>query len=151
MAEVLNKPQGNKSANGTTVTVCCKLPNGMRLRVYGFGERHEPVLGGGTRAVRQAFPMGDEVVIAGWSHPQNRAPENQIVAGYAVTHGVDAQFWEQWLEQNKDAEFVTKGLIFAHAQAQSAIDKAKDGAKIKSGLERLDPSKMPGKLEVAKA
>lgn len=123
-----------------TVTVGCKLPHGIYLenidpKVFDGVDKKEGV---------QARPSGQRVRIHGNARPVGvEIPEDapQIVSGYAITPGVPADFWDTWLSQNKDAPFVKAGLIFAHAKADSTIAMARDGKKIRSGFEGLDPSK----------
>lgn len=40
-------------------------------------------------------------------------PFRRRVFGYALTEGVDKNFWDTWLEQNKDAAYVVGKLVFA--------------------------------------
>lgn len=127
-----------------TVTIACKLPHGLRLRLHDWAKGSEPVMGGGTREFKIAVPLnGPEVVINGFSHPQNAAPSAQMVGGFALTPNVDKDFWDKWLSQNKDADYVKNHLIFAHEKSNSAEAEAKEKKDIKSGLERLDRTKAP--------
>jgi hypothetical protein len=133
---------------GETVTVCCKLPHGVELRLFDMVEQNEPVMGGGTRLVKVAVPKGESIIIHGNSHPQNAAPRSQIVSGgYAITPNVDKAFWEAWLAANKNLDMVKNGMIFAQGKADNAAAEAKDRRATLSGAERLDPHKLPGKLQ----
>lgn len=125
------------------VTIACKLPHGLTMRVFNMAEASEPVMGGGSRTVKRAVELPERVTINGWSHPQNAAPHAPIHGGYALTHGVDKDFWEKWLSQNKDSDIVVNKLIFAHEKEASAVSEAKEKAEVRSGLERLDPNKLP--------
>jgi hypothetical protein len=123
-----------------TVTVGCKLPHGLELRVFEMEERDEAVIGGGTRVVKVARSAGTSVQINGNAVPHGQAPRHQIVGGFAITSGVDADFWAKWLEQNKDSAIVKSGLIFAAAKAEDIKTEGCNRAKIKSGLEPLAQS-----------
>lgn len=128
---------------GDTVTVACKLPHGLQLRLYETRKVFEPILGGGSREVKMAFQVGDTHVLNGWSHPQNAAPKCTISVGYALTQNIPKEFWDEWLKQNSKTAFVANGLIFA-ANTRDAIDsESKNNEKIRCGLERLDPTKPP--------
>lgn len=131
-----------------TVTVACKLPNGLVLRVYDYVKAQEPTPGG-LREVTVPKQRAEEYVLNGWSHPQNRASHCLLADGYALTMNIPKAFWDKWLEQNKDTDFVRKHLIYAHVKMENAVDFAKEHAKVRSGLERLDPDKLPGKLKKA--
>jgi hypothetical protein len=126
-----------------TVTVACKLPHGMTLRVFDMVESQEPVMGGGFRAVKVAQERPERVTLKGFAHPQNRAPSTQIIEGFALTYGVDAEFWNAWKTQNAQSDVVKNGLIFAHEKPVNTEAEAKDKKSLRSGLERLDPAKLP--------
>lgn len=121
------------------VTVMCKLPNGLKLRLQKMVPSQELVMGGGVRDIMKAQPVGAPVVIHGNAVPANGRPRSRIVGGYAMTEGVDAEFWSQWVKDNADHPAVKEGLIFAHAELESAVDQAKDGRKLVSNLEPLTP------------
>lgn len=136
MAKVSNKA-------GSTVTVACKIPMGLVLRVFDMVPEREPVMGGGFREVTRAREFPKRAVINGFSYPQNAAPACAIVGGYALTPDVDRELWEKWLEQNKESDMVVNGLIFAHTTTSDATDQSKELEKTRSGLERLDPAALP--------
>lgn len=126
-----------------TVSVACKLPNGLILRVFDYVDIDVPVLGGGGKKSkeRRAVQKGEPVTVYGPATPFGQQPKTLVVGGYAITSGINAEFFQKWLEQNADLEAVKAGLIFAHTSADSARDQAKDGKDIKSGLEPLMPDK----------
>ncbi len=37
-----------------------------------------------------------------------------IVAGYALTSGIDKDVWDEWWARNQDADIVKRGMILAH-------------------------------------
>lgn len=124
-----------------TVTVCCKIPAGLRLQLCRPVEWAEETRGGTMKRVRWDR-VGDIVFVRGSAEPVGQAPKGYvrpiIVGGYGVTRGVDAEFWGKWLEQNKDSDYVKNGMIFAEADYDSALDHAEDGEAVRSGLEPLD-------------
>ena len=122
-----------------TVSVACKLPHGLQLRVFDMITTSEPVMGGGMRDVKTARQVGEPVIIKGNAHPQNEAPRAEISSGYAITHGVDKDFWDLWVAQNASHEAVRNGLIFAHEKPDAINRMSAEKAKIKSGLEPISP------------
>jgi hypothetical protein len=130
-----------------TVTVACKLPHGLVLRVFNMVEAQEPVMGGGFRKVKVAQERPERAEIKGWAHPQNHAPKAPLIGGFALTAGVDKDLWDTWKTQNAESDLVKNGLIFAHEKADSVQDQAKDQRALRSGLERLDPKKLPRGIE----
>ena len=140
------RPTGD-ATGGATVVVASKMPFDFTLQLHEWFEEHEPVLGGGTRKVRRARKAYDRptFVVNGNSHSQNKGPSCQIVGGdfgYAITHGIPKAFWEEWLDQNKEATYIKNGIIFAHAEAASTISEATEKQKVVSNHERMDPENL---------
>ena len=105
--------------SSSTVTVACRIPQGLHLDIVKHGE------------VRQRVTL-------------NGSNSAHAVAGYGITEHVPKEFFGKWLADHKDLPAVRNGLIFAHAQKRSAEAKAAEQTGLKSGLEPLDPKK-PGK------
>jgi hypothetical protein len=126
-----------------TVTVACKLPHGLKLRLFNMVETQEPVMGGGFRTVKVAQERPESVTVKGWSHAQNMAPNAPLVGGYALTQNVDKDLWDAWLAANAQSDVVKNGLIFAHEKSVNVEAEAKEKKDKRCGLERLDPNKLP--------
>jgi hypothetical protein len=135
-----NRPQSNGTA---TVTVASKMPNGLILRVFDMVETQEPLMGGGFHTVKVARERPERIVVNGNAHPQNKSPMCQIVAGYALTPGVSKELWDLWRKQNESSLLVKNGLIFAHENSRNTEAEAAEKKDIRSGLERLDPERLP--------
>lgn len=135
------------SGNRETVTVGCKLPNGLVLRVYDWHDHVDALAGGGTRQSKIARRRGNEEhVIHGNTIKfadlrAGNLPNHAIVGGFGLTTGIPKDFWETWYEQNKDTPLVKSGLVFAHSQELSARSIAKERETLRSGLEPIDPEK----------
>lgn len=134
-------------AAAESVTVACKLPHGLILRVFKMHETNEAVMGGGSRVVKVAHPIEKTFVVAGFSHPQNAAPKATLIEGFALTPSVDKEFWDLWLSQNAESDVVKNGLIFAHVKPADTSAESKEKKLTRSGLERLDPAKLPRGIE----
>jgi len=122
-----------------TVTVACKLPNGLDLMICEEFTTHEAVMGGGTREVKAFRPTGRGFHVKGNSAPHG--VQIHTPGGYALTTGIDADMWDAWLAQNKESPLVKNHMVFALPREDSATSKAKEQAEVISGLERLDMSK----------
>jgi len=126
-----------------TVTVGCKLPNGLILRVFQMADSQEmsPL---GVRDVKVARDTGKHIRINGNAAPKGRSPTDAagnyipIIGGYALTHGVDADLWDAWFAANKDTDMVRNGMIFAHAKTSEVEAAARGNEARKSGLEPMD-------------
>ncbi len=151
------KVKSVKATTGDTVTVACKLPNGLILRVFDMIETQEPVMGGGFRNVKIARLKGVPIPVYGNRSPFGELPKCKIVAGFALTPGIPKEFWELYLEQNKDSEVIRNGILFAHESLDSVEGEAKENADVKTGLQPLsrdsrgnmDDSRIPKRINTA--
>lgn len=127
-----------------TVTVACKLPNGLLLRLFDMKDQYEPAPGG-SRLIKLAVERVDagRVRINGFAVPYGQTPQYEIPGGFALTHNVPKDFFEEWLSQNQQLPAVSKGLIFAAEKRDDAIAEANEKAELKSGLEPVDPVAPP--------
>lgn len=96
----------------TTVTIGCKLPNGIILRVA-----------------------------SGASVTLNGANSSRVVGGYGLTTGVDKDFWEAWKSEYASFAPLKNELIFAQDSANKAEGQANEQAGVKNGLEPLNKDK----------
>jgi hypothetical protein len=126
-----------------TVTVACKLPNGLVLHVFEERPVLEQMFGGGTREVKQWFRSEESYTLAGsamsFEEIMSGDTRAMVVGGYALTPGIPTDFWEKWLEQNKHTRIVQKELVFGHKQEDSVRSFARSNAKERTGLEPVDP------------
>jgi hypothetical protein len=135
-------------------TVACNMPNGLILRIFESFETDVPVLGGGMSKEKVSRPVGAPVKING---PARRfddpSPPPLLAGGYALTPGVDAEFWGKWLDQNKASPLVAgvRPVIFAHDKMANLEAEAREKRDVKSGLEPIDPKNLPKGIETAKA
>lgn len=140
-----------EETGGPTVTVASKLPMGLILQLHNKGTRMVPVLGGGLH--EETFWTkrngAKTFVVQGCSFPHNKGPASQIAGGYAITHGIPKAFWDEWLDQQRESDIVKNGMIFAHSETASTISQANEMENEKSGMERLDPNKLPKGLKTA--
>jgi hypothetical protein len=127
----------------STVTVACKLPNGLILQLWEMQDQHEasPT---GTRTIQKARKKGEPVKLAGCALKFGQVPEVPMPGGYALTQ-VPADFWEEWVAQNQDADVLLNRIIFAHPTFDAASKQAQEQhvEKVKSGLEPIDPKNPP--------
>lgn len=125
------------------VVVACKMPNGLVLRLFRMIPHSEPVMGGGTREVMVAEQFGESVTVKGNAFHTGVPPPMAIVGGYALTPGVDEEFFTQWIEQNKSLDLVKNNLIFAYSKTADTEARAREHKTQRSGLEPVNPNKLP--------
>jgi hypothetical protein len=135
-----------------TVTVACKLPHGLVLRVFDMKPVEEPLPGGGTKKVAKAFARLQTVTLNGYleKYTPGLAPAAKG-SSYALTHGVDKEFFDVWMKQNHDLDAVRNGLIFSDEKPDMLLDQAREFADTRSGLEPVDPSKLKGRIQTFEA
>ena len=115
-----------------TVTVACKLPNGLHLeKIDAHGVR--------TRIVTLRGPMQP------WG---TFSPD--IAHGVGLTHGVDADFFAAWMKEHADYAPVKAGLIFAAAKPEEVLAQARDRESTRTGYEPLRQEDIPRGIEVVK-
>lgn len=136
---------------GVTVSVASKLPMDFILHLHKKVTKQEHFPGVGTRSfdIYEKDNSVKPVVISGCSFPQNQGPHQQLSGGYAITHGVSKDFWDAWFEQNKEHEAIVNGMLFAHTEVASTIAETIEKKDVMSGMERLNPEKLPAGLKTA--
>lgn len=128
-----------------TVTVACRVPNGLVLHVDRMVDGFEPIMGGGVRTIKVAEAMGQTYTLAGPAIDlvklqRDQGLDKQVVGGYGLTPGVPRDFWEAWEAQNRDSALVRNRQVFAAATESRARDQSREQAKVRSGLEPVDPN-----------
>lgn len=138
---------------GETVTIACKLPNGLFAELIDMDDDHatfidrngekvavRPSLGRvffrGVAAERRLERGDDQGNVVGVPEPLSN-----IRGGYGLTFGVDKEWAMRWFDQNQRYQPVAAGLIFMMDGSQ---DKARSAAaervEVSSGLEPIDPA-----------
>lgn len=121
------KPDASVARTSNTVRVGCKLPHGLLMEI---GKRGDPQ----------------------YKNFQLRGPQSmrlkQIVGGWGLTD-VPKDFWDEWLRSTgKKLDFVKYGFVWAEEDSDKAEARAVDESSLRSGFERLDPSKPPKGVEI---
>lgn len=136
-----------------TVTVACKLPHGLVLRLHEMVEMNEPTAGGGFRKVKRAQVIGDPVTLKGYVRRFDRRLDPAPVAqtsSFALTPGVDADFFKRWLSQNADLDAVKNNLVWAHTETDMVEGFIREHEAQKSGFEPIDPNNLPRGIQAFK-
>lgn len=126
-----------------TVTVACKFPPGLILQLQKPTTIQVPLMGGGFREVQEFHRVGDPVYIRGPAEAQGTVPKGyirpQIESGYAMTHGVDAAFFEEWLKQNAGTDLVRNKVVLAAPAGSEISAQARDNEARVTGFEPVNP------------
>lgn len=136
--QVIQRPANKPTSGGAKVTVACNLPHGVRLRNFKMAATREVVPGGVSRDINVAEAIGGDVLIRGVATEVGKLSRAPIVSGYALTKGVDKEFWEAWLKDNKNSAMVINQCIFAYDKTDDAADAAEERSGETTGLEPLE-------------
>jgi hypothetical protein len=124
------------------ILVACKLAHGLKMEIGRPGDENYA-----THTLKGVAQKGAIVNESGFT--LNRIP---------------AKFWNDWLEwsprgadgkisvktPNKRLDCITRGFVFAHPEEASVEAYTQGMAKARTGLEPIDPSKLPKGLEPMK-
>ena len=120
---------------GGKVTVACKLPHGLVLRLYKMVPDRILMPGGTFIETQRAEPLPDQYAVHGMAVAKGEAPGYLIVGGYALTPNIPADFWDAWWKANKDAPYCKNEMIRAYENRPDAIAGSKERADIRSNME----------------
>jgi hypothetical protein len=145
-APAVHSPEPKSSA---TVTVGCKIPNGIVLQLCRPTKWIEETPSGSRDRVRYD-KFGPRVFVQGPAYPTGTVPDGygdrpQMAGGFALTTGIPKDFWDAWLEQNAESTFVVNGQVFAQPTLDRAQGTGKENAAVKSGFEPLSRDMDPKK------
>jgi hypothetical protein len=145
--KIIDAPVSTKAvASARSVVVMCKIPNGLKLQLQKTVKR--PVAGrDGLEMLEFHEFTGRPYFVRGPAYPvapPKGYPRQPVTeGGYAATPGIPKDFWDQWWEQNKMADYcrpqdgADKGMIYAEVDLDSAVAAALEHADTRSGLEPL--------------
>lgn len=124
-----------------SISVACKMPNGLKLRVFKPIQEFDDVVGGGKRPATIWKPYGDAVEIKGNAVPREQEKYFPTEYGFAITSNIDKDFWDVWLEQNKESDIVKNKIIFAFEKKADIQVESKKLESVRSGFEPLNKDK----------
>ncbi|MDE2426228.1 MAG: hypothetical protein KGO96_10030, partial [Elusimicrobia bacterium] len=148
---------GEKEATGTeTVTVGCKMPNGILMVLYESVEETVYDQNGVAHRQKRSWPHPDKptytlngCALDVGAMQKGILPEYPVVqsrsipgGGAGLTHGIPKDFYDTWAETT-GRDLVSKGLVFAAKTESSVRAIARERDAMKTGMEPIDPSK-PG-------
>jgi hypothetical protein len=120
-----------------TVTVACKIPNGIFIRSFEMMTEQETIPNG-TREVKVARNVGEPIKINGPGRLDLAGDRRPMAGAFALTYNVDADSFERWMAANKDTPMVQNRLIFCHAKTDSVASMAREAEGQLTGLEPMD-------------
>ena len=101
-----------KTSPADTVTIACKLPQGLRIPL--------PTTGG-------------ELVIKGSGHPGAHS-------GHGYTHGIPKEVWAEIEAHYGEKAWFKNEHVFAMVQMEDATAKAQEREDVPAGFEAIDPN-----------
>ena len=135
-----------------TVTVACKLPNGLVCSIIDMDDFKANI-----DAMKANKPYVQKIKgkfrLRGYQDARRSDTSGHVetearhVIGLFGLTTVPKSQWDEWYDQNKDYPAVKNRLIYAHAQRSSAEAYSREHAELKTGFDPLDPHKpAPGIL-----
>lgn len=132
------------SRSGDTVIVACKLGVAyfdiQLQREIEVSENTQT----GPRTIKRYERFGRVVRLRGTAYPRGTVPDGfpekpVMVGGAALNFGIDRDFWEAWVHQNKLNPLVMNGMIFASASEDAVRGEARERTGELSGLDPINP------------
>ncbi len=132
------------SSAGAKVIVACKLGIAFFQLQLCREEEVDEQTQTGVRRVKKWTRTGQIVRIRGTAYPRGTPPEGYperpfMVDGAALNFGIDKDFWDQWVEQNRLNPVVVNKMIFAHENRAMVEGLAREQKGVLSGLEPINP------------
>lgn len=137
-------PEIKPSSAGAKVTVACKLGVGwFQLQLCEEQEVDEQTQTG-VRRIKKWTRTGKIVRVRGTAYPRGTPPEGfperpKMIAGAALTPGIDKDFWDRWVQQNRLNPVVVNAMIFADESESRVEGWAREHGGHLSGLEPINP------------
>lgn len=132
------------SSAGAKVTVACKLGIAFfDIQHTRIVTKFEQNMQGG-KEIREAERVGQVVRLRGTAYPRGTPPKGfpsppEIVGGAALNRGIDKDWFDAWLVQNKLNPVVQNRMVFAHESEDHVRGEAAELSKFLSGLEPVNP------------
>lgn len=147
----LNKAQPKTTGevgSKETVTVACKLPHGIVMRVQRIEKTIEQSpMGPRETTIYRPDQTQGQYIIRGYipKYDPDSPPPISMGSRFAYTDGIPKEIWDRWLEQNADADMVKNGLIFAFStRTEAKAEGARREPHTTSGLEPMNPKDLKG-------
>lgn len=133
----------NVTRDVSNVCVGCNLPNGLELQLYARQAAREQTPNG-PRDTTISVKKGEAIKLHGVARRFGADLPFPVIQGYAMT-AVPKPFWDQWCEQNADADVIANRGILAGADQAELTEKIVNARrdKIKSGMAPIDPKAPP--------
>jgi len=132
-------PESPPATGTATVSVYCKWGPGLILRVGKMISRTEPTAHG-TRDFDQ-WQQTQQFRVYGPAHPWGGVARAPVIGGYAITHGVPKELWDEWYRANKESEMVKSKIVFAHERESYGNGQAYEQRSAETGVEPLSQGK----------
>jgi hypothetical protein len=113
----MNNHSHQQEKKRPTVNVTCSIPNGLRISLH---QVHKGLMGAESRV-----PLGDIVELKAGANP-----------------GIDKEWFDAWLEENKNLSVVTSGQVTAADEEPEPREGVEDGSR-RNGQARSGPAEVP--------
>src|SRR5260370_37042634 len=122
--------------------VACRLASGLILSIDEPFEMVEQTPTGprsytAHRRLEQTYETRGNA--SAWHPPRlGDKPPPLLEYGFALTPGIPRDFWDAWLKQHHDADYIKNGFVFAHVKPESTKAESREKEKVVTGFEPID-------------
>lgn len=140
--EVLTDKIIKPGSAGAKVIVACKIGIAfLDLQVFRKVAKMQDTQTG-PRKVEEYVREPSIVRVRGTAYPRGTVPPGyperpEMWHGYALTRGVDKEFWDLYEEQNRNSPYVKNDLLFACENENDVRARALSGRDVKSSIDPI--------------
>lgn len=142
-APTIDKSKKIAGAAQSTVFVASKIERGIYLQLFAPVTQQRRLLGGGMDKEVVQMRQPQQYRIKPTLLGPGLIPNYPIIDGFSITKDIPSQFWREWVEQNKQFEPYTMGLIRAFDTEADAMAYAREYAGLRTGREALAQDRDP--------
>lgn len=128
------------SSAGAKVAVACKIGVAyIDLQIFRPVTKMQDTQTG-PREVREFVRQQQIVRVRGTAYPRGTVPTGyparpEMWNGFAITFGIDKEFWELYEEQNRNSPFIKNGLLIADEDQNRLRARTLDGRDVRSSID----------------
>lgn len=135
-ADHVEKP----SSAGAKVAIACKIGVAyLDLQIFRpVTKMHDTQTG--PREVREFVREQRIIRVRGTAYPRGTVPTGyperpEMWNGYAITRGIDKDFWDVYAEQNRNSPYVKNGLLLADEDENRLRARTLEGRDMRSSID----------------
>jgi hypothetical protein len=151
-AQVGAEAPSEVKTSGRTYFVACRHLGGLIIQSYAPMKEMEPVIGGGQREVTRYRTTGAQFKLNGPLRALKEMNPHAIgMTGYAMTEGVPADLWEEWMRHNAESALVKNHMVFGHERRDAVEGWAREHKGVVHNFEPVNVSLVGNRIQDPRA